>query len=126
MRPMSLGRNFRRLFTRIESKERRRRRVLNLIQSVVTNLGNRLVMLLVNFLSVPLTIGYLGPERYGAWITIGSLLVWLQLADFGLGNGLTNAMTTAAGGDRPDLVRMHLSNGLLLLVSIAGVTGLVV
>ena len=81
--------------------------------------------MLVSFLSVPLTIRYLGPEQYGAWVTIGSVLAWLNLTDFGLGNGLTNAVTTAAGQDRPDLARMHLSNGIFPLTEIVGATGLV-
>ena len=113
------------LFGRITTEDHRKRRVLSIIQSVVTNLGNKAITMLVSFLSVPLTIRYLGPERYGAWVTIGSVLAWLALTDFGLGNGLTNAVTTAAGQDRPDLARMHLSNGAFLLTAIAGATGTV-
>lgn len=124
-RSMTLGKAFRLIFLRIEGGDHRHRRVLAILQGVVTGLGNKLVGMLISFLSVPLTIGYLGTERYGAWVTIGSLLAWLQLTDFGLGNGLTNAVTTAAGQDRPDLVRMHLSNGVALLTSIAAAIGLV-
>jgi O-antigen/teichoic acid export membrane protein len=126
VRSVSVSDAFRLLFGRITIEDHRKRRVLNIIQSVVTNLGTKGVSILVSFLSVPLTIRYLGPEQYGAWVTIGSLLTWLALTDFGLGNGLTNAVTTAAGKDRPDLARMHLSNGTFLLTAIAGVTGLVV
>ena len=123
MRALSLNGAARLLFGRITTEDHRKRRVLNIIQSVVTNLGNKGISMLVSFLSVPLTIRYLGPERYGAWVTIGSVLAWLALTDFGLGNGLTNAVTTAAGEDRPDLARMHLSNGTFLLTVIAAATG---
>jgi O-antigen/teichoic acid export membrane protein len=126
VRSVSVSDAFRLLFGRITLEDHRKRRVLNIIQSVVTNLGNKGVSMVVSFLSVPLTIRYLGPEQYGAWVTIGSLLTWLALTDFGLGNGLTNAVTTAAGEDRPDLARMHLSNGIFLLTAIAGVTGVIV
>lgn len=125
MRVLSLNDTVRFLFGRITTEDHRKRRVLNIIQSVVTNLGNKGISMLVSFLSVPLTIRYLGAEQYGAWVTIGSLLAWLSLTDFGLGNGLTNAVTTAAGQDRPDLARMHLSNGIFLLTVIAGATALV-
>lgn len=124
-RSVSVGNAFRLLFGRITLEDHRKRRVLNIVQSVVTSLGNKSVSILVSFLSVPLTIRYLGPEQYGAWVTIGSLLAWLSITDFGLGNGLTNAVTTAVGEDRPDRARMHLSNGIFLLTVIAGVTGLV-
>lgn len=113
------------LFGKITSADHRRRRLLGLVQGVVTSLGSRVISMLVSFLSVPLTIGYLGTERYGAWVALGSLLAWLQLTDFGLGNGLINAVTTAAGQDRPDLVRMHLSNALVLLSGAAAGVGLV-
>ena len=125
MRALTLNEAVRLLFGRITTEDHRKRRLLNIIQSVVTNLGNKGISMLVSFLSVPLTIRYLGPERYGAWVTIGSVLAWLTLTDFGLGNGLTNAVTTAAGEDRPDLARMHLSNGMFLLSVIAGATGIV-
>jgi O-antigen/teichoic acid export membrane protein len=125
VRSLSLNDAVRFLFGRITTEDHRRRRVLNIIQSVVTSLGNKAIYMLVSFLSVPLTIRYLGPERYGAWVTIGSVLAWLSLTDFGLGNGLTNAVTTAAGQDRPDLARMHLSNGIFLLSLIAGATAVV-
>jgi len=37
--------------------------------------------ILISFLSVPLTIHYLGSERYGVWLTISSLLTWMALTD---------------------------------------------
>jgi O-antigen/teichoic acid export membrane protein len=113
------------LFGRIEHADPRRRRLIGLLQGVTTSLGNRAISMLVNFLSVPLAIRYLGPELYGAWISLGSLLAWLQLTDFGLNNGLANALTTAVGRDRPDLVRAQVANGFLLLGGIAGITGIV-
>ena len=49
--------------------------------------------ILISFLSVPLTIHYLGSERYGVWLTISSLLTWMALTDFGLsGNALVNVL----------------------------------
>lgn len=116
---------FRVLFGRIEAEDPRRRRLIGLFQGVATSLGNRAVSVLVNFLSVPLAIRYLGPELYGAWLTLGSLLAWLQLSDFGLNNGLANAITTAVGQDRPDRVRAHVTNGFLLLGGIAALTGII-
>ena len=113
------------LFSRIEAVDHRQRRMLGILQGFVTSLGNRGIAVAVSFLSVPLTIGYLGQERYGVWITLGSLLAWVQLSDFGLGQGLTNAVTTAIGQDRPDLARTHLSNATLLLSAIAAAVGVI-
>ena len=57
--------------------------------------------ILIGLISVPLTLRYLGPERYGMWMTISSGLALLGFADFGLGNGVVNAISQADGvGDR--------------------------
>ena len=122
---MSVGETIRLVFLRVDGGDHRRRRLVGLIQGVVTSLGNRVIGILVSFLSVPLTINYLGQERYGIWITLGSLLAWLQLTDLGMGNGLTNAVTTAVGQDRHDLVRVHISTALFVLTVIAFATGVI-
>lgn len=50
--------------------------------------------------SVPLTIGYLGPERYGLWMTALSLLSFVTFLDMGIFPTLLNRMAGAhARGD---------------------------
>ena len=47
---------------------------------------------------MPLTVHYLGAERYGVWLTISSLLTWMSMTDFGLaGNALVNVLAEASG-----------------------------
>ncbi len=53
--------------------------------------------MLISFLSVPLTIGYLGTERYGAWVTIGSLLAW-PFINWGAVFGVSDPATLAELG----------------------------
>jgi O-antigen/teichoic acid export membrane protein len=103
----------------------RRARWRGIANGIASALAGRGVSIAVMFLSVPLTIGYLGPERYGAWVALASLLAWLSLADLGFCNGFANAVTQAAGEDRPDLVRRHIANVLVLLSLLAGVFGAV-
>ena len=93
------------------------RRLAAMVQGLIAGFGNRMLGILVSFISVPLTVGYLGPERYGAWVTIGSVLTWLQLADLGLGNGLTNAITSARGRGEHDMVRVYISSGAAALTA---------
>ena len=51
------------------------------------------------FLSVPLTVHYLGAERYGVWLTISSLITWMSMTDFGLaGNALVNVLAKPTAG----------------------------
>ena len=101
----------------------RERRVSGIVQGVVTGLAARGVGVAVSLVSVPLAIRYLGAERYGVWALIGSLLAWAQLADFGIGNGLTNALTTALGQDRIDQARRHISTAFAVFGGIALLLG---
>jgi O-antigen/teichoic acid export membrane protein len=82
--------------------------------------------LLMGFVSVPLTVNYLGAERYGVWLTISSLLLWLALTDFGLaGNALINVLSEAAGNDDRESARHYAASAFWALVAIALVVGAV-
>ena len=101
----------------------RRRRLIAMVRGSSSSLLSKLLAVLISFISIPLTIGYLGIERYGAWITIASVMTWMQLSDLGLGQGLTNAITADLHRNRPDLVRMHLSNFVALVTGLAALIG---
>lgn len=47
---------------------------------------------LVQFLMVPLTLHCLGAYENGIWLTISSMLLWVDNLDIGLGNGLRNRL----------------------------------
>ena len=73
------------------------------------------------FVTVPLTLNYLGSERYGLWMTISSVSLMLGFADLGIGNGVLNAVADAHGRDDRRLGREAVSSGffLLSLISVA-------
>src|ERR1043166_7111587 len=62
------------------SKERYRRIALTSATSILS----KAVSLLTMLVSVPLTVNYLGPERFGLWMTISSVIAFLVFADFGI------------------------------------------
>ncbi len=95
------------------------RRFVSVARGASSALATRGLMLLTSFLMVPLAIGYLGAERYGAWATILSTITWLSVADFGLANGLTHALSDALGRGRSDLARRYVATALWLLAGIA-------
>ena len=56
---------------------------------------------IVQFLLVPVTLGCLNQYEYGIWLTINSILVWIDSFDIGLGNGLRNNLAESlAKGDK--------------------------
>lgn len=73
---------------------------------------------LVVFMMVPLTLHCLGTYQNGIWLTISSLLVWIDNLDVGLGNGLRNTLASCvAKGDMQE-ARKAVSSTLSMLVLI--------
>lgn len=79
----------------------------------------KLVGLAAVFVTVPLTLDYLGTERYGLWMTISSVALLLGFADLGIGNGVLNAIAEAHGRDDQRLGREAVSSGFFILSLIA-------
>ncbi len=98
------------------SRERYRRAGLTTLTSVAVHLSG----LVSVFVTVPLTVSYLGTECYGLWMTVSSLLSMLSFADLGLGNGLLNAISEAHGRDDRGAARGHVSSAFAMLVVTGG------
>ncbi len=71
-------------------------------------------------ISVPLTLGYLGPERFGLWMAVTAVISMLGFADFGLGNGILNAVSHASGRNDDRTIHRSVSNGIIMLAAIGG------
>lgn len=95
--------------------ERYRRVVL----TALTSLSAKGITALTMLVSVPLTVDYLGAERYGMWMAISSLIAVLSFADLGIGNGLVNSIAEANGRDDRAAAIRYVSNAFYMLVGIA-------
>jgi len=62
----------------------------------------RAISIGVSLVSVPLALNYLGQERYGLWLTLNSIIAYLNIADLGLGAGLRNRVAEARGHDQAE------------------------
>jgi O-antigen/teichoic acid export membrane protein len=97
------------------SRERYRRVALTGISAA----GAKVVTVATMLIAVPLTLTYLGPERYGLWMTITSVVMMMRVADSGIGLGLMNAVSEAHGRqDRQAAVR-YVSSGFFMLAALA-------
>ena len=97
------------------SRERRRRVILSAIASAMAKVLSVTTVLI----SVPLTLNYLGSERYGMWMTISSLIAMLSFADLGMGNGLLNSIAHAHGRGDLHAIRRFVSSGFTILTVVA-------
>jgi O-antigen/teichoic acid export membrane protein len=79
----------------------------------------KIVAVGTSIVSVPLTLHYLGVERFGLWMTISSLIAILNFADLGIGNGLLNAIAEASGKDDDEAIRRHISSAFAVLGVVA-------
>src|SRR5580698_2632214 len=93
-------------------RERYRRAGLTASASFIS----KALTIVISFVSVPLTVHYLGSERYGVWLTIGSLLTWMSMTDFGIaGNALVNLLADAQGKDDERLAGQHAASAFWTL-----------
>jgi len=99
------------------SKERLRRAALTALSSG----GARAVGMLASLVTLPLTFGYLGPERYGLWMVLLSIIGVMGFADLGIGNGLVNTVSEAYGKDDEALAREYITSAFAMLLAIAAV-----
>jgi O-antigen/teichoic acid export membrane protein len=79
----------------------------------------RVVQVGTSLITVPLTLKYLGNERFGLWMTISSVLAMAAFADFGVGNGVLNTVAKAFGKDDMEGVRKAVASGFAVLNTIA-------
>lgn len=99
----------------VRAKERHRRATLSGLAAA----SARLVGIGTSLVTVPLTLSYLGSERFGVWMAISSVLAIMNFADFGIGNGVMNAVADAFGKNDMVAVRRAISSGFAVLMAIA-------
>lgn len=74
--------------------------------------------LLISFILIPLTIEYLSPYEYGVWLTLSSLLHWMDFMDIGLGNGLRNRLSESLAKNDIELSKSYISTTFFALIVI--------
>lgn len=70
---------------------------------------------LVIFLLVPITLKCLGEYKNGVWLTISSLLLWIDQLDIGLGNGLRNKLAILMAENNYEKAREAVSSAFAML-----------
>ncbi|MEL6846581.1 MAG: polysaccharide biosynthesis protein, partial [Bacteroidota bacterium] len=74
--------------------------------------------MLIGFLTVPITLGYIHKEQYGIWITLSSVIGWFSFFDIGLGNGLRNKLSEALAENDLAKARAYVSSTYAILALI--------
>ncbi|MDR1682452.1 MAG: hypothetical protein LBS25_03555 [Candidatus Symbiothrix sp.] len=85
-------------------------RTLLIKKNVAVSFGIKGITVLTSLIMVPLTINYVNPERNGIWLTLYSMVVWLNLFDIGFGNGMKNKVAEAKAQGDNELARKYISS----------------
>lgn len=98
-------------------------RALERYRRILLTGGSTLVVKLfsasINLVTVPLTLHYLGSERYGLWMAISSILSLMSFADMGLGNGLLNSLSEANGKNNISDAKKAIASTFFMLLAIS-------
>jgi O-antigen/teichoic acid export membrane protein len=97
------------------STERYRRAFLTSSSAIAA----KVLSVSVSLVTVPLTLNYLGRERYGMWMTISSFVGMLAFVDFGISLGLINRIADANGRNDPRAMRRDISNSFCVAILFA-------
>lgn len=79
------------------------------IKNIINTFMIKGASIVINLALVPLTINYLNPTKYGVWLTISSILAWVDFFDIGLGHGLRNKLAESIAHNRIDKAKAYVS-----------------
>lgn len=78
-----------------QGAERNRRAMLTAMMNVLS----QIVQLATGLISVPLALSYVGPERFGIWMTLSTALAFITFSDLGVGIGVQDRMSKCIGAN---------------------------
>ena len=70
------------------------------------------------FLMVPITLSCLGEYKNGVWLTISSVMLWIDNFDIGLGNGMRNRLAAYLAHNEVQRARSLISSSFAMLAVI--------
>lgn len=89
------------------------------IKNTIFNYIFRIIGILLGFFTIPITLKYLGDERFGVWQTILSIISWATLANFGISNGLRNTVSKLLGENNNEKLRDNISSAYFFVGKIS-------
>lgn len=101
------------------------KRTRRIFEAGLSALFSKGIVLLVNALSIPITVRYLGPEQFGVWVTISTTLSLLVVLDLGIASALTNLISEAYAKESRELAARYATSAFWMMMIIAAALGLI-
>lgn len=90
-------------------------------KSAVLNMIFRPVSVVLTLIYTPLLLDYLGDVKYGLWVTIMSMISWINYFDVGIGNGLRDVLAKDIANNDREHAKKAVSTAYVILTAIATV-----
>lgn len=98
-------------------------------KNIVSSLVVKFFDAVIDFALVPISLAYLTQTEYGTWLTISSMVAWLNLFDFGISHGFRNKLSIALSDQNLVLAKEYTSTAyfaITILSLILGIFGLAI
>ncbi len=73
----------------------------------------------LSFFTLPLTLHYLTAVEYGVWITLFSIMNWINMLDIGIALGMRNKLAEAVALKNKEAAKIYMSTGVFSILCIA-------
>lgn len=90
-------------------------RTLRAKKNISVSFISKIISIVISFIIVPLTLGYVGKVEYGIWMTISAIINWFTFFDIGLGNGLRNKLAEALALNDQESARIYISSSYAII-----------
>lgn len=87
-------------------------------KNIVGSLFVKGCSIVISLLIVPLTLGYVSSDLYGIWLTLSSIMIWLNFFDIGFTLGLKNKLAEAITLGNMQRGRELVSTTYFIMISI--------
>jgi O-antigen/teichoic acid export membrane protein len=89
--------------------------------NIAASLAIKAASIAISLVMVPLTLNYLSPSKYGVWLTLSSMVMWISFFDIGFTQGLRNKFAIAKSTGENETARIYVSTtyffvGLIFLI----------
>jgi O-antigen/teichoic acid export membrane protein len=83
--------------------------------ALITSVCSKVASLGVQLLAIPVALKALGVERYGAFVMLSSALAWMNMANFGIGPGLTKGITSSSARGAREVESRYFSTAFFIV-----------
>lgn len=108
----------------VAAKGKLHHRTKRLVISAASAVVNKGIMLIVNLVSVPIMVRYLGAELFGIWAILSTTLTLLLTFDLGVSSSLTNFISEAYAHDDKDFAGTYSTTAFGIMTGLSLLLGL--